>query len=71
MDSVGYPDHTVKGSTTYLPNTEGRAADTTATKEAATTSLPDPLVAATADDNEIDTASAPPPPMEHAHAAKG
>ena len=69
MDSVGDPNHAVKGSTTYLPNAKGRRADAAAAKEAAATLPPDPLVSATADDNKIDTAPAP-PPMEHAHAAK-
>ena len=69
MDSVSYPNHAVKGSTTYLPNAKGREADAAAAKEAAVTLPPDPLVAATADDNKIDTDPAP-PPMEHAHATK-
>ena len=72
MDSVGDPDHVMKGSTTYLPNAKERAADAAAAaaaKEAAATSPPDPLVSATADDNKINTAPAP-PPMEHVHATK-
>jgi hypothetical protein len=69
MDSVGDPNHAMKGSMTYLPNAKGRAADTTAAKEAAATLPPDPLISATADDNKLDTALTL-PPMEHAHAAK-
>ncbi len=37
MNSVGYPNHAVKGSMAYLPNAKGRAADAAAAKEAATT----------------------------------
>jgi hypothetical protein len=81
MDSVGDPNHTVKGSTTYLPNADGRAADAAAAEEAAATytaprvSLsPDPLVAATAGDKEIEVVMMPTtpalPPMEHDRAEK-
>ncbi len=46
MDSIGDPDHAVKGSTTYLPNAEGRVAAAAAT-------------AATADADDDDVAAAP------------
>ena len=81
MDSAGDPNHAAKGSTTYLPNADGRAADAAAAKEAAATytaprvSLsPDPLVAATAGNNNIEAVMMPTtpalPPMEHDRAAE-
>jgi hypothetical protein len=81
MDSVGDPNHAVKGSRTYLPNADGRAADAAATEEAAATYTaprvllsPDPLVAATAGDKEIEVVMMPTtpalPPMEHDRAAE-
>ena len=43
-DSLGNPDHTVKGSSTYLPNAEARAATASAAAAAATaTALPPAL----------------------------
>jgi hypothetical protein len=37
MDSIGNPNHAVKGSTTYLPNAKGRAATISAVAAATTT----------------------------------
>jgi len=76
-DSIGDPDHAVKGSSTYLPNAEARAAeasaaaaatddddDADAVAAAPRVSLsPAPLIAAPADD-EIEIVLPPPPPPE-------
>jgi hypothetical protein len=74
-DLIGEPDHAVKGSTTYLPNTEGRAA-TSSTIAAASTAprillSPASHIAETAGD-EIEVIIVPPAltPMDAApHAA--
>jgi hypothetical protein len=62
-DSIGEPDHAVKGSTTYLPNAKGRAA-TSSTIAAASTALcvslsPASHIAETAGD-EIEVIIVPP-----------
>jgi hypothetical protein len=75
-DSIGDPDHAVKGSATYLPNAEGRAAAASAAAAAAAATAnddddiapaprvslsPAPLVAAPAND-DIEIVLPPPPP---------
>ena len=72
-DSIGDPDHAVKGSSTYLPNVEARAAAASAATAATVdddddaaarhVSLsPAPLVAASAIDDDVGIDLPPPPP---------
>ena len=75
-DSIGIPDHAVKGLMTYLPNTEGRVAAASATTATAnkdddndiaapcdSLSLAAPLVVAAPADNDIEfVVPLPPPP---------
>ena len=77
MDSIGDPDHAVKGSTTYLPNAEGRVAAASATAIAANSNQDDdndvtaprvslspvaPLVVAAPADDDIEVVVPLPPP---------
>jgi hypothetical protein len=82
-ESIGNPNHAVKGSTTYLPNAKGRAAATSAVAAATTTDDGNDDDAAAAApcislspapvDNEIEVIllpSTPPPPLVRKTATK-
>ncbi len=67
-DSIGNPNHAVKGSTTYLPNAEGRSAASSAIASIdadanANAAAAAPRVSLLSADDQIEVILPPPPPL--------